>query len=380
MARLKDGYWLTKDGEVISIYDHYVFLTELEAKVRTELGANDDEARWASSLGIFPVDGWGLVKREPPAARKLRFMHAAFKAGWVRIRRHSDLPYMVLEFWKATDDTMTNIAMGMKELGIKPTETVELHEVGSDIPSRKTAGEIYGRLTGETEEEGFSVHDNPKGKTGVLRMKGGSYCYRVTGNPQHFHGGEQVTVKKNPVEQTVFGGTTYARLFVGLKTSRPFNRQTGLPKNYTAGIETVRQLVEIANYSARNDFKAGYSLVPQEGRYVPAAEAKKLKTKKDLTPKRVKLFREKSVQVVLFPEDGEYGGDIDNYFKRINTVGLALLLQLDQYAVIFELVVNNKFVATGEWRFNKPPLTLKGADVDFRKLAEAVGAIEKKGG
>jgi hypothetical protein len=215
----------------------------------------------------------------------------------------------------------------------------------------------------------------------MVRMKGGSYCFRVTGNPQHYQGGERVKkIAKNPITSEVFGQPTYARLFVGLKTSRPFNRDSGFPKNYTASVERVAQLVEMGNYGSRGDFEAGYTLIPQRGRYVPEKDKASLKTAKDLTPAMVKKFREKSVQVILFPEKGEFGGDIDNYFKRINDIGLTMLLQLDQYEVYFELVVNGKFVAVGAWSFKEKPKTLKGADVNFRKYAEEAGAIPKRGG
>jgi hypothetical protein len=378
MARLKDGYWLTKDGEVISIYDHFMFLSELEAKVRTELGVKEAEKKWASSLGMFAGEGWGLVKKEPPAARKLRFMTSAFKAGWVRIRRHSDMPYMVLEFWKATDDTLTNIAVGLKELGVPATETVETHEVSRDLPSRITAAKIYGRLTGETEEPGFSAY-NPK-KTGVVPMKGGSYCYRVTGNPMHFKGRKRVKkLAQNPQATEDWGQVTYARLFVGLKTSRPFNRQTASPVNSELDIDWVRQKVEIGNLHVRNDFKAGYSLVPQEGRFVPEKFRDKDVKASDLTLKQIKSFREKSVQVILFPEGDEVGENIDKWFHRINMIGNYLLLDLDQYMVIYEVVLNGKFIGTGAWTFNEPPVGLEGI-IDFRKLAEEASALPKKGG
>ena len=379
-ARLKEGYWLTKDGEVISIYDHYVFLSELEAQVRNELGVSAEEKKWASSLSMFKGEGWGLVSREAPAIRKLRFMTNAFKAGWVRIRAHSDLPYTVLEAWRADDATLTNIALGLKQMKTPPTETVEIHEVERDLPSRTTVGEIYGRLTGETEEKRFSVYDNPKGKTGVVKMKGGSYCYRVTGNPMHYLGRKRVKkLVRNPQATEDWGQVTYARLFVGLKTSRPFNRQTVSPVNSELDIDWVRQKVEIGNLHVRNDFKAGYSLVPQEGRFVPEKFRDKDVKASDLTLKQMQSFREKSVQVILFPEGDEVGENIDKWFHRINMIGNYLLLDLDQYMVIYEVVLNGKFIGTGAWTFNEPPVGLEGI-IDFRKLAVEAGALPKKGG
>jgi hypothetical protein len=97
-----------------------------------------------------------------------------------------------------------------------------------------------------------------------------------------------------------------------------------------------------------------------------------------LTLKQIKSFREKSVQVILFPEGDEVGPNIDKWFHRINMIGNYLLLDLDQYMVIYEVVLNGKFIGTGAWTFNEPPVGLEGI-IDFHKLAVEAGALPKKG-
>jgi hypothetical protein len=381
------GYWFdAKTFELIPITDHAVWLSDLEAKVRFGLGLAGGEAKHAVSLGMSVSKGWGVVPREQPGARRERLITEALKAGWVRIRRQERV--LVMEFWRRSEDMLVSLAIALKQMEIPASENVELHEVEKNSPSVVLAGDLYkltakeGEMTREEEGRvGWSIRDNPKGKAGMVRMKGGCYCFRVTGNPVHYQGGERVKkIAANPVVGQVFGTATYARLFVGLKTSRGFSRASGLKKHATADLEKVSLLVEMANYNSRGDFVAGYSIIPQRGRYVPTHARKELKSPADMTPEMIQKFREDSVQVILFPEAGEFGDDIDNYFRRINNVGLQLLLQLDQYEVYFELVVNGKFVATGRWAFKQRPRSMKDARVDFRKYAEEAGAIPKKGG
>lgn len=349
MAR-REGFWLDSNAlELVPIYDHIVFLSELEAKVRNDLDLTRDEKRWAASLGMAPGKGWGAVTREAPGARKLRFMTDAMKAGWVRIRAHSDLPRVTCEFWGMSDSLMAAIAFGLKKAGVSPKAEIELHNVEAERAWTVTAASLYARLSGESTSEqdvevGFSVYSNPpKGKAyfhrwgskrdapGVFDNPGGDFHTRQTGHfdaiePARLYGGLR-RFHLNPAELDAFvspeEGQTVAKIFLGLK--RGFGKRSGRDIK----VDEVVQLVKKARRKQlEGDLPGGASFITQRGFFTDWK-------KKHLHPD------EDSLQILIYPEFD--GGETKESFAK-NAGALAKLLSdyFEQESVVLHVVVDDE--------------------------------------
>jgi len=163
-----EGFWFTRDYELVPIYDHLLYLEEIDRKAEffpDTLTRKDEKI--IKQLGT-PEPGWTRPKPgevKSPSKRRERVLLEAMKQDWIRIRRHPERPHMVFEFWQRGESAFTAAGLALKKMGVPEFETVELHAVETDEPFLMTAGDLYAYMRGEVPAEiGFSVRDNPKGK------------------------------------------------------------------------------------------------------------------------------------------------------------------------------------------------------------------------
>lgn len=375
--REKRGYWFDSRAlEAVPIHDHYDWLSDLEQKFRFGFSRSEVEERWGASLGMREGDGWGPPPKGAKAKRE--FMLRAIKAGWVRIRGHSDMPRMTFEFWKKTPPMMAALAVAARKVA-GTGETLELHEVATDTPWLVAAKdlmalageggevapaaisgaqflrELWGRAAENprvyrrTVARGLHVRGNPfdhteyenpagefsHGRCGTFTPDKPAMCYggrfrkmpRLVSNPETFE--RYIRPEKGE-------GATVARFFVGLK------RGLGRLKGRNVGVDEVVQYVKLARaVQLKGHLPGGASFVLQRGFFTDWE-------KQHLHPD------EKSLQVLIYPEFG--GGEtLRSFSTNMRRLAMGLRRRFEQKAVILDLVVNGKqrFLGEAKWESKK---------------------------
>jgi hypothetical protein len=370
MAQRKEGYWVdVRNLESIPIYDHALWLQELEAKVRNDLDLTKNDRRHAASLGLAIGEGWGNVPKESPADRKVRFMTNAFKAGWIRLRAHSDLPRVTAEMWRGTDDALVALALALKKIKTPPGNDIEIHELAVDSAFVVKAGDLYARMRGEGSPEaeaaiGFSVYSNPSGKklAGVrgrdwgsrrnypagVPVAGGRFKYNPVGEWHPLENPQLVGkfIQMNPrtlqryVEPEKGEGETVARMFIGLKVGVG-KKVEEIPR------ESVYKWVRDFREAQLGEAPGGASFIAQKGFF----------THWEKHPAEV--VDEDSLQIIFYPDGraGSPGAELDGNYKvrgevfakHMHEIAPALADAFRQKEVIIHLVVNGKLDTLGSY-------------------------------
>lgn len=382
--REKRGYWFdSKSLEVIPVADHYDFLEKLETKFRFEFTLSPEEKRWGEALGMESGKGWknALLTSE----RRKLFMLQALKKGWVRIRGHSDMPRMTIEFWKKTDDLIAALGVAAKQVA-QPNETLELHEVSTNTPWLMKARELMAEAKGEREAGGELVAPGSemmrelwaqtvqanKGKGAPMRIYANPVAkgMHVRGNPfdhdefanpggsmSHSRCGaftadspalcfgrkfaKMPSVVANPeefdkyIEPEKGEGPSVGRFFIGLR------RGLGSKKNSVIKPSQVIAFVKAQRKAQLpKGLPGGASFIMQRGFFTDWKA-------QHLHPD------EKSLQVLVYPEFGG-GENLATFDKNMRSLSMLLRREFDQQAVILDLVVNGKQSFLGEAKWTAP--------------------------
>jgi len=388
--REKRGFWFdSKSLEVIPVADHFGFLEDLEGKFRFDFSRTPDQERWGKALGMKPGFGWNLPK---PLQRKHTFMLEALKKGWVRIRGHSDMPRMTIEFWKKTDDLMAALGVAAKEVARKG-ETLELHEVSTNTPWLVPAAELMAgsRGGGELVEPGIdpmrelwaqAVQANPSakklrasgkpGKGGAMRIyssligegmhiRGNPFDHSEYDNPGPdfeasevgfftadspalcFGGrfGKMASTVSNPEEIEKFiepkkgEGPSVAQFFLGLTRGLGTRKNSIIKPSWIIEFVKARRKAQLPK-----KLPGGASFVMQRGFFTDWS-------KQHLHP------NEKSLQVLIYPEfDG--GETLRTFERNMGRLGMLLRREFDQRSVILNLVVNGRQKFLGAYKWTDP--------------------------
>lgn len=381
--REKRGFWFDSGSlEVVPVHDHMDFLDGLESKFRFDFSRTADEERWGKALGMKPGSGWNLPS---PLQRKHTFMLAALKRGWVRIRGHSDLPRMTIEFWKKSDGLLASLGVAIRQVA-GTDETLELHEVSTDTPWLTSVKELMLLARGERAEGGElvakgsgllrelwarTVEGNPK-KGGAMRIyanlvaggmhirgnpathddydnPGGEFDASESGmftadSPALCFGGRFVKMAPTVSNPEEFGayiqpkkgeGPSVGRFFVGLKR--------GLGKRRSSTIKPT-EVIEFVKAKRKaqlpKKLPGGASFIMQRGFFTDWS-------KQHLHP------NEKSLQVLVYPEfDG--GESLRTFDRNMRDLAMLLRRKFEQKAVILDLVVNGKQKFLGEAKWTEP--------------------------
>lgn len=349
---LREGYWFsTISFKLIEVYEHLSFLSELEAKVRTELGLTKEEKVFAKELGMKPGEGWGLIPREGKAENRERFLTTAMRRGWVRIRAHGGSGVYTFEADNLHSETLSSLHLAVKQLGLSPSTKLELHGITDNNAISLTVAELQEYAAGERPAAvGFSVWENPIGnpKSKVkLRQRGslrdfipyenpaGDFYTKYTG---HFNATEGArlygALHSNPAELSEYldvekEGRSVGRFFVGL--TRGLGKKRGSPIS-------MEEVIQFVSKARRNQLPArlrgGATFITQRGFFTDWKS-------------HVEHPDEDSLQILLYPEfDG--GEDLPLFERNMKEMAKLLAERFDQRAVILDLEVNGKLKFLGE--------------------------------
>jgi len=350
---LRNGFWYsTISFKLIEVYEHLSFLSELEAKVRTELGLTKEEKSFAKELGMKPGEGWGLISREGRAEHRERFLANAIRRGWIRIRSHGGSGVYTFEADNLHSETLAVLHVAVKQLGLTPATKLELHGISDNNAINLTVAELQEYAAGEHPAAvGFSVWENPIGnpKSKVkFHRRGCSREYVSYENPAgdfhtkytgHFEATEGAhlygTLCENPsrlskyVDPEQGEGRTVGRFFVGL------TRGVGLRENETIALQDVVDFVAgLRREQLPGKLRGGATFITQRGFFT------NWKIHKEHPD-------EDSVQILIFPEfDG--GETLSKFEKNMRKTAKALADTFDQRSVVLDLEVNGKLKFLGE--------------------------------
>jgi len=330
-----------------------------------------------------PVVGWkGLFPGERVHVRR-SYLLEAMKRGWVRIRGHSNMPRMTIEFWKKSDGLLAALGTAIREVA-STGDALELHEVSTDTPWLTSVKELMLLARGEHAEGGEllplggdpmrelwsrtveanrgrrgkmriyanlvaegmhvrgnpSTHDdyaNPLGpfsnpQCGAFTADSPALCFGrrfekmapAVSNPEEFD--EYISPEKGE-------GPSVAQLFVGLTR--------GLGKHEGDAIDPA-WVIEFVKARRKSQLPkklpGGASFIMQRGFFTDWE-------KQHLHP------NEKSLQVLVYPEFGG-GESLRTFDKNMRELAMKIRREFDQKAVILNLVVNGRqsFLGEAKWK------------------------------
>jgi hypothetical protein len=349
---LREGYFYsTVSFKLIEVYEHLSFLSELEAKVRTELGLTKEEKSFAKELGMKPGEGWGLIPREGKAENRERFLTTAMRHGWVRIRAHGGSGVYTFEADNLHSETLATLVLAVKQIGLTPATKLELHGITDNNAISLTVAELMEYAAGERPAAvGFSVWENPIGdpkskvklhQRGSLRdfipyeNPAGDFYTKYTG---HFNATEGArlygALQHNPSEISEYidvekEGRSVGRFFVGL------TRGLGKKRGWPVDVEDVVKLVSTTRRKQLpKGLRGGATFITQRGFFTDWKA-------------HVEHPDEDSLQVLVYPEfDG--GEDLKSFESNMKDMARALADTFDQRSVVLDLEVNGKLKFLGE--------------------------------
>jgi hypothetical protein len=365
------GYWfVTHNFDLIDIVEHESYLRDLSSAMWTNASSlGPREYAQAATLGMKEGRPWlESVPRETPAARRERWLKAAMKKGWVRVRQAPNR-VMVFEAWKVNDDLLASLGVAVKQLELSPETPIEIHEVSSDRPRSMTAGDLRAYLAGEESpaegEIGFSVYSNPGGQK-LSHIRGREFgCGRsFPAGITHVAGRFRTTLHGNwnPLEEprligrfmqmnprqlrryvdTERGeGETVARIFLGLKVG------VGKHVTHIAPLSVYDWVQKFRRKQLGGEAPGGASFIAQKGYF----------THWDNHPAGV--VDEDSLQIIFYPDGrpGQSCSEFDSnnrvrgevFAKHMHALAPALADAFNQKEVIIHLIVNGKLDTLGSY-------------------------------
>jgi len=350
---LREGYWFsTISFKLIPVYEHLSFLSELEAKVRTELGLTKEEKAFAKELGMKPGEGWGLIPREGKAENRERFLRTAISRGWVRIRHHGGAEAYTFEADNLHSETLASLVLAVKQMGLTPPTKLELHGITDNNAISLTVAELMEYAAGEHPAAvGFSVWENPLGKPkGKVKFhhRGCPRDFMPYANPAgdfyskntgHFHATEGArlygALHRNPavlseyVDTKKGEGRSVGRFFVGL--TRGVGKKRGRPID-------MEEVIQFVSMTRRDQLPAGLrggaTFITQRGFFTDWKSHNEHP-------------EEDSLQILIYPEF-EGGEDLASFEDNMKSMAALLTERFDQRAVVLDLEVDGKLKFLGE--------------------------------